>query len=359
MRGLSTMAEEQDKGYRLLFSFPFMVERLIRLCFDDAWIARLDFSTLEKASERDLSPELLRREKDIIWRLRFNPESEPSTAPSESDGCEEPGKPAWFYLMLHLEFQSSQQYDMPLRIGTHQMLVLADLRRHNYRTPSGKIPPVLSVVLYNGRRPWTGPTSVSDLIEPFPDAPEGMDLLSFRLIDEQRFLASAKEAESNPVAGLFRLEQCQNIADLVSEAERAALALPGDQHQALREALAEWLIQAIVPKIAPGAKLPPIMDLTEVPSMLEQRAVEWTKEWEQEGRKEGHKEGRKEGRKEGHEEGIRDGEAGALLRLLAQKYGALPQAVRDQVASADRRKIRRWMDRLLTEQTLAGVFLDA
>ncbi len=344
MRGLSTMAEEQAKGYRLLFSFALMVERLVRLCFDGEWITRLDFSTLEKASERDLSPELLRREKDIIWRLRFKPDSEPATATSPTDDSKEP-EPTWFYIMLHLEFQSSHQYYMPLRIATHKMLVLEDLRRHKYRTPSGKLPPVLSLVLYNGIGPWTGPTSVSDLVDTFPDAPEGMDLLSFRLIDEQRFPASEEVAESNPVAGLFRLEQCQNIEDLVREAERAAQALPGPQYQALREALAEWLIQAMLPKIAPDAKLPPIIDLTEVPTMLGQRVVEWTKEWHQEGR----------------QEGIREGEAGFLLRLLTQKHGALPKSVRDQIASADREQIRRWMDRALTatEQALTSVFQDA
>ncbi len=87
--------------------------------------------------------------------------------------------------------------------------------------------------------------------------------------------------------------------------------------------------------------------------MLEQRAVEWTKEWYQEGYK--------EGRQQGLQEGIRDGEAGVLLRLLTQKHGALPQSVRDQIASADREQIRQWMDRALsaTEQTLASVFQDA
>ncbi len=70
MRGLSTMAEEQDKGYRLLFSFALMVERLIRLCFDGEWIARLDFSTLEKASERDLRDSEGNNRPKIVFRFR-------------------------------------------------------------------------------------------------------------------------------------------------------------------------------------------------------------------------------------------------------------------------------------------------
>lgn len=46
------MAEEHDKTHRLIFSFPRMIEDLIRLCLGGAWIDRLDFSTLEKVPER-------------------------------------------------------------------------------------------------------------------------------------------------------------------------------------------------------------------------------------------------------------------------------------------------------------------
>ncbi len=69
------MAEDQDKGYRLLFSFPRMVEDLIRLFVGGKWVKRLDFSTLQKVSERDVSAELVRREKDLLtsWRCAWPP----------------------------------------------------------------------------------------------------------------------------------------------------------------------------------------------------------------------------------------------------------------------------------------------
>ena len=65
------MAEEHDKSHRLLFSFPRMIEDLIRLCLGGDWVERLDFATLEKVPERLLSKELRRREEDVLWRLRY------------------------------------------------------------------------------------------------------------------------------------------------------------------------------------------------------------------------------------------------------------------------------------------------
>jgi len=40
------MSEEHDKTHRLLFSFPRMIEDLIRFCLDGELIERLDLSTL-------------------------------------------------------------------------------------------------------------------------------------------------------------------------------------------------------------------------------------------------------------------------------------------------------------------------
>ena len=70
------MAEEHDKTHRLIFSFPRMIEDLIRVCLGGDWVDHLDFSTLEKVPERLLSPELLRREQDVLWRVASTKEAD-------------------------------------------------------------------------------------------------------------------------------------------------------------------------------------------------------------------------------------------------------------------------------------------
>ncbi len=134
------MAEKHDKSYRLLFSHPEMVEDLIRQFVGGKWIKWLDFTTLEKVSERDLSLELIRREKDLLWRLRWN---DPRT-----------GAGGWFFVYLHLEFQSTTNRFMALRVATHKLLLWEDLLRLGILTSNDLLPPILSLVLYTGKVPW-------------------------------------------------------------------------------------------------------------------------------------------------------------------------------------------------------------
>ncbi|NJL28839.1 MAG: Rpn family recombination-promoting nuclease/putative transposase [Thermoanaerobaculia bacterium] len=164
------MAEEHDKSYRLLFSYPRMVENLLRRYVGGGWIENLDFATLEKVSERDVNDYLVRREKDLLWRLRF---CDPATA-----------ELSWFYVYVHLELQATSEAFMALRMATHKLLLLQDLVRRNELAPAGKLPPVLSVVVYTGKAPWKEARSLEELMEPLPgaalgEATEGFGLLSY------------------------------------------------------------------------------------------------------------------------------------------------------------------------------------
>ena len=291
------MAEDQDKGYRLLFSFPRMVEDLIRLFVGGEWIDRLDFSTLEKVSERDVSPELVRREKDLLWRLTLRPEK---------------GTADWLYVYLHLEFESRNNPLMAVRVVTYRMLLWEDLIRQKALSGSGRLPPVMSLVVYTGDSPWTGPTSVAELIEPLPGAPEGSDPLGYRLIEQRRYPSSELDAEASPVSGLFLIERRGGPEDLARAAREMARGLPGAENRALREALGTYVGYRFR-KLDPELEIPPQTDLVEVPSMLEQRVTEWIEQWK--------REGLREGRQMGLQQGRRDGEARFLLRLLERRFG--------------------------------------
>ncbi len=331
------MAEDQDKGYRLLFSFPRMVEDLIRLYVGGEWVERLDFSSLEKVSERDVSPELIRREKDLLWRLRIRPQ----------EGRMEVGD--WFYVYLHLEFESRNSHFMAVRVMTYRLLLWEDLIRQKALTRSGKLPPAISVVVYTGERPWTGPTSIVELIEPLPGAPEGYDPLSYRLIEEQSYSAAELDAEASPVSGLFLVERRGSPEDLVRVARAMARGLPGPENRVLREALGTYVGYRFK-KLDPELEFPPKIDLVEVPSMLEQRVTEWAEQWK--------RDGLREGRRKGLQEGRQEGEAMLLLRLLERKFGDLPASVLERVESADSGRLLEWGERVLTASSLQEVLED-
>lgn len=96
------------------------------------------------------------------------------------------------------------------------------------------------------------------------------------------------------------------------------------------------------PALADGANL----DLQETDMGLR----ETLKIWRQEDRAEARKAGRQEGRKEG--------EALLLQRLLGKRFGPLPSAIVERIASASAAQIETWGERVLDAGSLDEVFSD-
>ena len=59
----------------------------------------------------------------------------------------------WLYLMVLLEFQSSVDSAMAVRVMTYTSLLYQKLIDDGVLRRHGKLPPVLPVVIYNGSRP--------------------------------------------------------------------------------------------------------------------------------------------------------------------------------------------------------------
>jgi predicted transposase YdaD len=103
--------QEHDKAYRNMFTFPEMVEGLMRDFVSEDWIAQIDFTTLENCNSTFISDDLHERRDDIIWRVRLNDE--------------------WFYIYLLLEFQSKNDPWMALRIMVYIGLLYQQLKEIN------------------------------------------------------------------------------------------------------------------------------------------------------------------------------------------------------------------------------------
>ena len=122
-----------DHGYKLLFSHAEMVADLLRGFVKEDWVNELDFSTLEKINGSYISDDLRERQDDIIWRLRRKQDE-------------------WLYVYLLLEFQSTVDWFMAVRIMTYIGLLYQDLIRSESIKTGEQLPPVLPMVLYWTRR---------------------------------------------------------------------------------------------------------------------------------------------------------------------------------------------------------------
>lgn len=281
---VSHIHSRHDHSYKLLFSHPEMVKDLLTGFVKEAWVEQIDFSTLEKVSGSYITDELRDREDDIIWRVRWG------------DG--------WLYVYLLLEFQSSEDKHMAVRIMSYLGLLYQDLIRQKAFAPSGKLPPVLPVVLYNGEERWTAAQNVADLVEWVPGGLERYrPNLAYLLLDEGAIVNDPEWSDSmrNVAAALFRLEHNRDEQDMLEVLGSLVEWLNASEQTALRRAFVVWIRRVLLPNRAPEMELPEFNDLHElheVHHMLAERIKQWPERWEEKGRLEGRQEGRHEGQLE-------------------------------------------------------------
>jgi putative YhgA-like transposase len=304
-----------DPGYKSLFSHPTLVEELLRGFVREDWIERLDFSTLERVANSFVSGDLRERHSDLIWRLRLRDDGE-----------------RWVYLYLLLEFQSTSDPFMAVRLLTYVGLLLEDVIHKESLRSGDPLPAVLPLVLHNGKSRWRAPLRLESLFVPVPkDLRRYLPKLSYLLLDERRLDLDRPELGSNPTAAFFRLEANETPEALPGlYRDLDSLLKPGES--ALRRTVRAWMA-AVVRRAFPDGIIPQGVNLQEAP-MLEETLIKWREQVRREAQREAYREARREARaalraalREGRLEPLRK----MLLEQMTLRFGRLPAAVRRQV----------------------------
>lgn len=344
------MIPDHDNAYKLLFSHAEMVESLIRDFVPEAWVKTLDFSTLEKQNGSYIADDLRSRHDDIIWRVRT--------------------KKSWLYIYLLLEFQSSIDPWMALRIMTYTGLLYQDLIKSGQVKITEGLPPVFPLVLYNGQGTWTARTELAELIMPISSSlARYSPKMRYFLLDEGR--VPDKELQSDNLASyLMRMERSDSPEQLRQAVSGLKHKLNEPGYQSLRRAFTVWIHRVLLQRVMPKEPLPALETLEEVDTMLAERVVEWTEKWKMEGleaglaegRAKGHAEGEAKGRVEGEVKGRAEGEvkgrSAVLRRLLAKRFGEdiWESRVQERLRTASIEELDLWAERILDARTIDEVF---
>jgi len=347
-----TMAEH-DNSYKLLFSHAEMVRDLLLGFVRETWVKELDFSTLEKMSGSYVTDDIRDRHDDIIWRVKWGKQ--------------------WVYVYLLLEFQSTIDYYMPVRIMTYMGLLYQDLIRTGQVNGPEKLPPVFPVVLYNGKPRWNAPVEISPLIEPVSGGLERYrPSISFLLLDEGNYQDEELKPLKNLVSALFRLEKSQGEEQLLEVVTSLIKWLASPEQVGLRRAFTIWFNRVLQAGPANSRKniTPGFEELTEVKTMLAETVKEWHQQWKEEGirigeekgikigEEKGIKIGEKKGIKIGEKKGRKEGELSIFLKLLELKFGPVSRERKAKIHNAGPDLILKWSERILTAETLEDIFQD-
>ena len=267
-----------DAAYKLLFSFPEMVRDLLAGFVSGEWVAELDLSTLERWPASQVGDTLRERHQDRVWRVRY--------------------RRRWLYVLVLLEFQSTVDRTMAVRVLAYTALLYQDL----LRASAAPLPPVLPIVLHHGPGRWTAATEVAELA-----APSGAFLAPYQpaqryfLLDAGDYTDAPLPHGRNLVAALIRLERSRSGEDVDAVLGALDAWLSETGNAALRRAVGEWIRQVYAPGRSAMPVPPEMENRTEGQPMLRERVQEWMAEkWA-----EGHAEGQVE----------------LMRRMAARKFG--------------------------------------
>ncbi len=306
-----------------------MVAELLRGFVREDWIERLDFSTLERlGSSSFVSDDLRERHSDLIWRLQLR-----------GDG----GGGGWVYLYLLLEFQSTSDPFMAVRLMTYVGLLLEEIIRKEKLRPGDRLPAVLPLVIHNGGGRWRAPLRLESLFVPVPkDLKRYLPRLTYFLLDERRLDLNRPELGRNPTAAFFQVEVNETAEALPDLYQQLRDRLPPED-SALRRTVDAWFT-GVVQRTVPKTIIPEEMNLQEAPMGLEENLLRW--------------------RDKIHKEALQEGQALSLrqmlLDLMTQRFGRLPVRVRRQVEGISSiQELRRLGRRVLRARTLEDMGLGS
>ena len=316
-----------DPAYKQFFSNPEMVKSLLRDFVPADFVKDLDFSTLERCAGSYVTDDLRERHDDIVWRVGWKNGS-------------------WCYVALLIEFQSTPDHWMALRLLSYTALLLLDLVKSGKIHEGEGLPPVFPIVIYHGSRAWNAPQEVAELFAPMPD---GLKLYCPRhrhfLLDESSVPGETLARNKGLVAQLLRLERAQTPEQIQELCKELIEQLRDPEYRSLRRAFSVWLGRVVLQRSGITEDIPEFQDLREVDAMLEERAAQWKQEYIRQGVILGKAEGISIGEARGEERGVRIGEARgvrigeakgfrqALLDVLELRFGTLPLPLTAAIAT--------------------------
>lgn len=151
------------------------------------------------------------------------------------------------------------------------------------------------------------------------------------------------------------MARAKTTDDMLLVVRRLLAWLDGPGGETSRRTFAIWLRRVLSETRGEPVD---VEDLTEVKSMLVERAREWVEQWKREGLEQGLEQGLERGLEQGLEQGQLRGEANLLLRQLARRFGEVPGELEARVHGAGFDELHLWGERVLEASSLAEVFGD-
>jgi predicted transposase YdaD len=328
-----------DALFKWAFEAPADAAALLRELLPAAVRDAIVWSTLDRERGSFVDRTLADRHNDLLFSARLRA-----------------GAPRRIFLLL--EHQSTADPAMPRRMLSYQSRIWD--RFHDER-PAARLPPVLPVLVSNVRGGWSAPRSFGELFDPAVLALTGItplvpqsSMLVLDLAHQSNADLAARALASSQKLALWLLRDARDPARLLANFDvwSPTLSDLGRSQSGLEKlaVLLEYVFRVVdgVTRDILYAKLRALGPSTEEITMT------IAEQLHAEGHAKGHSEGLSVGLSVGHTKGRLD----TLRRLLVLKFQALEPAAEARLQAASATEIDRYLERLLTADSLAAVLAD-
>lgn len=227
-----TVHQRHDTSYRFLLSSKKLFVELLRSFIDKGWVQAVDEEHVQEIPHSFVLQDFKRQEADLVYRVKLN------------------GQDVVFYLLL--EMQSSVDFRMPYRLLLYQVEVwrywLQNEEEALSNRKSFQLPPIIPIVLYNGKKKWTAERQFRKLLsnEEMFDS----ELLNFEylLIDVARYTEEELLSLSNTIGSVFLLDQTEDQEHLLNRLGKlmnTIRQMPEDNQQKFVAWMANILLQKL------------------------------------------------------------------------------------------------------------------
>jgi predicted transposase YdaD len=292
-----------DKSYKDLFSNKETFLNLIQSFVSDTWGKKLNKDDLVLVNKSYILSDYEEQESDIVYTANLD------------------GNDVYFYVLL--EFQSSVDFRMPIRLLLYMIEIwretLKNTTLNEFKRKAFRLPAIVPIVLYNGKKKWTAAKELKDVISNSDIF--GNNILNFKyeFIDVNSYEKEELYNKKNISSAIFLLDQNINRIEFY---HRLTDIIIGFNELSCEEKMQikHWLININTEEKDFKDNIEKIFnaDKGEVLNMTSNisKGLEKLKE---------------DGKIEGKLEGKIEGKTEILIKLLSRKFKTLPKEYIEEI----------------------------
>ena len=189
-----------DRGYKSLLASEEIFLELLRSFVDMGWVSQIDPEAIIRIDKSYILQDFSEKEADLVYRLKIK------------------GQDVIFYLLM--ELQSSVNFQMSYRLLLYMVEIWRDVLKNIPSEEAArkefKLPPIIPILLYNGRDKWTACRSFKETLAEAELFKEFVVDFKYILIDVNRYDKKTLMDLANLIGTVFLIDQSKDFKDYMN-----------------------------------------------------------------------------------------------------------------------------------------------